>query len=81
MPKTNVGPETTRMETRAVPHHTRMHVAAQTWLTLVITLILGLWHTAEAATSYSFIGFDAPLDGVTSTSITGVEYKTGRVVS
>jgi hypothetical protein len=68
------------METRAVPHHAWTHVAAQTWLTLVITLTLALWHTGEAATPYSFIGFDAPLDGVTSTSITGVEYASGVVL-
>jgi hypothetical protein len=68
------------MKTRAVPHHAWMHVAAQTWLTVVITLTLALWYPAEADTSYSFIGFDAPLPGVVSTTITGVDYKSGQLV-
>jgi hypothetical protein len=67
----------TQGETEQRSQYRFTHICA---IVYTITLILGLWHTAEAATSYSFIGFDAPLDGVTSTSITGVEYKSGVLV-
>jgi hypothetical protein len=53
------------------------HICA---IVCTIALILGLWHTNEAATSYNFIGFDAPLDRVTKTFITGVEYKSGVLI-
>jgi hypothetical protein len=45
-----------------------------------LTITLALWHIAAAETSYSFIGFDAPLPGVVSTTISGVEYKSGQLV-
>jgi hypothetical protein len=42
------------MEMRAVQHHAWLHVSAQTWLITLMLLTLGLWYTAEAATSYTF---------------------------
>jgi probable HAF family extracellular repeat protein len=46
---------------------------------LTLALLMPFART-EAATQYTFNGFDAPLDGVTSTLISGVEYKTGVMV-
>jgi hypothetical protein len=46
---------------------------------LTLALLLSFTH-AEAATQYTFKGFDVPLDGVVSTSIAGVAYKSGVMV-
>jgi hypothetical protein len=46
---------------------------------LTLALLMALAR-AEAATAYDFIGFDAPLDGVVSTTISGVDYKSGILV-
>jgi hypothetical protein len=48
-------------------------------LLLTLALLLSFTH-AEAATQYTFKGFDVPLDGVVSTSIAGVAYKSGVMV-
>jgi hypothetical protein len=58
-----------------LPSHSNLIRTALLTLALLIALA-----RAEAATSYTFKGFDAPLDGVTSTWITGVDYKTGAMV-
>jgi hypothetical protein len=52
------------------------HTAARIWSMLILALGLALT-TVEAATSYTFKGFDAPLPGVVSTTITGVDYASG----
>jgi hypothetical protein len=57
------------------PSHSNLIRTALLTLALLIALA-----RAEAATQYTFKGFDAPLDGVVSTTITGIDYKSGVIV-
>jgi hypothetical protein len=59
---------------------TDTHVHRWFSLLALFTLTLGLWSWGEAATHYSFKGFDVPLAGVVSSTIHDVDYKSGRMV-